>query len=278
MVVGRLPGIERLLTHLLRDFQFGQRTLGQLFFLAALRHTYPVSHVATGQVGAVFGIGHHADTLAGEAYLADISAPSHRVAFVYRVIDYAHHVLQGHVVHLVHAPVVGHFQCEGLPERVMRVGGDAHVVVRIQFQGFDPFLWCVLFAFVGELRGAGAQVGVIDGLQTLFPYGRQFLHALQGFQVSAGNGIQLGMNGQGVSGPCAVTDSGHCFLGNQAVVFHAVQHVVCRATRGKSHVAVHTEAVFGAIHHGLVDHVHLGEIHYLTFVHAHDLALKKTEG
>ena len=121
VVVCGLPRVERLLPHLLRDNHLRQRFLGQLLALIRFRQPEPVRHIRAREVGSLVGIGHHADTLPCEAHLRHIRAPSQRVALRQRIVDDTHHVLHRHIVHLVHAPVVGHFERELRVERMVGV-------------------------------------------------------------------------------------------------------------------------------------------------------------
>ena len=175
MVVGCLPSVESILAHLLGYFQFRQRFLGQFIATLIGFQPYPMRHVTACQLCTVLCIGHHANAFAREPFLAHIRSPSERIALGESIVNNRHQFVNGDIVHLIHTPVVGHLKGKALIERMVGVTGYADVVFLLQPEFVGKTARRIGLTVIGKLFGTLAQIRIVDSLQSLTPYGSQFL-------------------------------------------------------------------------------------------------------
>ena len=104
---------------------FLRRRLVHGFFLAVGgAHAQPVGHIAALQIlflGVKVGKHSHTGHLATEpTLLADVGTPSNRVSLINGIVHHLHQFVDGEVPSLAPAPVVLHFDDEGLIEGMVR--------------------------------------------------------------------------------------------------------------------------------------------------------------
>ena len=108
---------------------------------------------------------------------------------------------------------------------MVRVAGDAHIVVPVEAEALGETLRGVFLSFVGELLGALAQVGVENALQTYGPLARHLLgRALaDGSHIRLHHGEELIEVGQRVARQTAGCCHGR--FGNDTLFAEDDQHV-----------------------------------------------------
>ena len=229
VVVGQLPVVETFLAHLLCGYHFGYGASQRVNDVALLggRHFQPSCHVAALQaLLRLLGVNGVGQSLPCKAVFRDVAAPGHGVALLDGIVDNLHHFVHGHVVAHGEAPVVLHLYGKGCVERMVRIAGDVDIVVQVNAQRSHEALRRVLAAFVRELLGALAQIGVQYALKANLPLAADFL------------GITLGHCGHvwfeyreelvEVVERVAIQRAGerHGTFGHDAVLLHRGQHVL----------------------------------------------------
>lgn len=151
-----------------------------------------------------------------------------------------------------------------------------HVVVGIEAERLREFNRSVGFSLVFELLGQFAEVVVVDKAHVVGPYRRKFflLALCEFFNHGSGHGAELLEIEQAVA--LERSGLGHGFLRCEAVVFHAVNHVVEAAAFGERYVAVQAHRGFGAVYHCVVHHERLAQV-VLAFSEAQEFGLEESE-
>lgn len=149
------------------------------------------------------------------------------------MVHYFHELVERKVVALCPAPVVLYLYHELLVEGMVCERGERHVVVGIEAERLREFNRSVGFSLVFELLGQFAEVVVVDKAHVVGPYRRKFflLALCEFFNHGSGHGAELLEIEQAVA--LERSGLGHGFLRCEAVVFHAVNHVVEAAAFGE---------------------------------------------
>ena len=222
-----------------------------------------------------------------------ISAPGHGVTLVKRPVQRCHEFLNRNVVAGFEAPLVGSFQHKPLTEGMMRITGQAHILIQIEtkpggkrlgriglpfidkglrafphilvYHRLNAFLPVLCRLFVPEwsllFRGKTVQFLFIIGPDNRFDGALQFRE--ENFEV----GIRI---------PGERPRQRHSFLRADAVLPDNLQHVITGTAFRNLAVAVHTHIMCRVVHVVLVHHKHLAQIVRLPRF-AENLTLKITQ-
>ena len=263
MVVGRLPIVVGELAHFLRNGLFAL-AIGGVNLRAGL-FSCPTGLVGT-HAGRGFRVGHggNAAVLAGatrETVLAHVGAPGEGVAVAHGAFHHFHEFVERKVVARCPTPVVLHFDDERLVERLVRVRSQAHIVVRIEVEIiFHVAFGRVFLAVDLKALGGFAEIAVDHRGERLFPNG------VDRFVIALGDAAHKGLNAGEelleVEERVAVKrlGVGHCALGHETIVVHAVDYVVKRTALRETYVTVRANGAVCAVIIGFAHHKRLTKV------------------
>ena len=278
MVICSLPVVISLLAHLLSGNNLGSVNTQRVDLLLLLRRTQlkPACSVAACEALHLLLVISDSQTVACEALLRHVTAPSDGVSVHDGVVDNAHHVVHRNVPAQRPAPVVLHLHSKLCPERMVCVAGDRHIVVELQTEALSKSLRCVGLALIFEALGTLAQIRVEYALKAHLPCRSESLGIALGhsLHIRSEHVEELVEVGKRV----AVESAGqrHGVLGADTVVLEAVEYIEMASALSERHVTVHAHRHHGTVHICLVSHEHLAEVIGLAGV-LQDLTLKVRE-
>ena len=232
VVVGKLPVVETFLAHFLcrnnlRSVHSQRVKLALLFRRGKLQ---PASGVTSCEALHSLGVVGDAQTLACEAFLANVTSPCDGVALVKCVVDDAHHLVHRHVVRAVPAPVVLYFHGECGIEWMVSVACDAYIVVPVDAEALCKLLRGVCLSLVNEGLRTLAQICVEYALKARFPLVGNLLSLALGHRVNVWRHHLKEL--VEVSERVALHGAWqrHSVFRADAVAFDNVEHVACRTS------------------------------------------------
>ena len=209
----------------------------------------------------------------------DVAAPGHGVTVVHGIVDNGHELIERQVVAEAPAPVVFHLDGKLGIERMVREGGNVHIVVRVDTQGITVAFRRVGDTVLHEGLGNLAQISVEDAVETLGPYGGELavriLH--DGLHIALEDGVEFALGGEFGT----VVHAGVVLLRHDTVVADDLQHVTEAGTLRHVQETVEADILERPVVIGMTDDEHFGQVRIgfrLEVLRLDDFGLEEGDG